>query len=536
MQAYKKRFIQDIIEKNRRQFRIPVYQRNYDWKVSNCEKLFEDIVQCYEKSKSHFIGSIVYMQYNYNSSLDDCLVIDGQQRITSTMLLLKALYDVADEMNDMKIKTRIEDYLFNRNCEESFRLKLKPIKNDDMQFNLLMNSDFERMSIESNIFINYSYFLKKINKKISEGMQLINFIEGMEKIEIVEIILNSGDDDPQLIFESINSTGVDLTQSDLIRNYLLMNTESSKEQERLYIDYWLVMEEKLGNSNLEKYFYDFLIMKTKNYIKSDNIYNTFKIYFEDNNFTKEEILSELRKFSKYYQLLLGNKTNNYSYETKNICHTYHILNHNTIFSFLLNVCRDFDEEIITEIEFNKVLKLFSNYALRRLITGVPSSSLRRFYSTLYFRIFKNNSNKNRYYDAIESYLCQIKTNDVFPTDINFKNHLLTENVYKKGALTKYLLEIIENSNNKEKVDFRDLSIEHIMPQTLNDSWKKMLGEDYEIVHEELLHTLGNLSITGYNSKYSNSAFKYKKEMMNEVSTRILNLNNEIFNNDYGTET
>lgn len=536
MDVHKLRVIRDVMTKNKRQFRIPVYQRNYDWKFENCEKLFRDIVECSQENKIHFIGTIVYLNYCNSSALDDCLIIDGQQRITTLVLLIKALRDIAIKQGNDRVKNDAEECLFNTNCEEVNRLKLKPIKKDNTQLKLLLDDRMSEINEKSNIFKNYDTFIKLINSELENGKQLSDIWEGLLNLELVEITLEKEKDNAQLIFESINSTGVDLTPSDLIRNYLLMDLRDSDEQENLYEKYWLYIEENLNSidtnkTNLEKYFYDFLIMKSKNYIKETDIYEVFKKYCKENSYSKEEVLVELKKFSKNYKLLIGGENPEYSKDVVKACEMFRILNHNTAYPFLMVVLDDYENRIINEDELKKILNFCGVYALRRLICGIPSSNLRRFYSTLYYKIFKKDENKQKYYKAIEAYICTLKTEEVFPSDNLFREHLITENLYKKPSILKYLLEKVENFNSNESLNFEDLTIEHIMPQTLSKSWRDMLGNGYNEIHEKYLHTIGNLSVTGYNSKYSNEPFEKKKELMKEYKTNVIRLNEFILNSD-----
>lgn len=534
MDVHKLRVIRDVMTKNKRQFRIPVYQRNYDWKYENCEKLFKDIIEASRNDKIHFIGTIVYLNFCNSSALDDCLIIDGQQRITTLVLLIKALRDKAIEQKNDTVKNDSEECLFNTNCSEINRLKLKPIKKDNTQLKLLLDDRIAEINKNSNIYKNYETFVKLINNELDNGNQLSDIWKGLLNLELVEITLEKDKDNAQLIFESINSTGVDLTPSDLIRNYLLMDLRDSDEQENLYEKYWLFIEENLNaidsnKTNLEKYFYDFLIMKCKTYIKETDIYELFKKYCKENAYSREKILTELKKYSKYYKLLIGGENPEYSDEIIKACEMFRILNHNTAYPFLMVVLNDYENRVINEDELKKVLNFFGIYALRRLICGIPSSNLRRFYSTLYYKIFKKEENKSKYYKSIEAYICTLKTEDVFPKDELFSEHLKTENLYKKPSILKYLLEKIENYNSNESLNFDELTIEHIMPQTLSKSWRDMLGDNYNQIHEIYLHTLGNLSVTGYNSKYSNEPFERKKELMLEYKTNVVRLNEKILN-------
>lgn len=532
MRAFQKRFFKDILCQNDRQYAIPVYQREYSWEKENCKKLFQDICKCAHDDKKHYIGSIVYASTE-SKDVDECLVIDGQQRITTVILLLKAMLDLIDNTNleEVKIKNKIKVALYNEDCDEKYKLKLKPIESDNLQLEYILMDGFDNVDAKSNISVNYEYFKKLIIEQMNINHNISYIYDGICNLELVEIILED-DDNPQLIFESINSTGLKLTKADLIRNYLMMNIRKRNEQEEYYKKYWIPLEKRVHKENLEKFFFDFLVMKDKKYISEENIYENFKEYVQLSNFTSyKEIFEELLKYGKYYQLLVCYNNTDYSKKTNQICKDIALLNHNTIYSFLLRICDDQKGMVsFSEEELQKILELFFNYALRRLIIGIPSSSLRRFYSTLYEKIFKVEDNKKEYYKAIESFLCQLRTNDKMPTNIDFKKSLEEINIYKKGAILKFLFDAIENGNQNEKVNFSNLTIEHIMPQKLNIDWKDMLGKNWEIIFDTYLNTLGNLSITGYNSKYSNEKYLKKKELMQKVNTKILILNKEIFDN------
>ena len=215
--------VKDLIEKPKRQFIIPVYQRNYDWSISNCKKLFDDIINAYKLDKKHFTGTIVYIRGYHSSRFDEDIIIDGQQRITTVLILLKALLDKAISLSDFKLESEIPEYLFNRDSNEDLKIKLKPVKSHSIPFSFLMKSQHNEMCSESNITKNYAYFIKAINNEITKGLSLSNILYGIKKLEVVEIILDvDKGDDPQTIFESINSTGLDLSIADLIRNYLLI--------------------------------------------------------------------------------------------------------------------------------------------------------------------------------------------------------------------------------------------------------------------------------------------------------------------------
>lgn len=551
MEAFNRMLYDDIIKRTDVQYTIPVYQRNYTWEKENCNKLYEDIINSVKYNKNHFLGSLVY-SITRRSDIKSCPIIDGQQRLTTIMLLLKALYDSIEDPENLT-KQRIKKNLYNELVEERYKLKLKTTDNDNDELEKILMGNSENLDYMSKIVINYRYFKEQIEKSIKvDNLTYEDIMEGISKLQIVEIVLDEFDE-PQKIFESINSTGIKLSTADLIRNFLLMGILDAGKQAEAYKNYWVTLEILIGKENIEKFFYDFLVMKDTRYIKEADVYNNFKEYYMkfnyDNQCDKEEIFKEIIKYAKYYKLLVCNDSSDYSAETNKACEMFNILKHNTIYPFLLRVCDDFsdvqnkkekesllkDEEKLVlsqrEEEFNNILNLFGNYALRRAVAEIPSSSLRRFYASLYKNVFeKNKGNLSKYYVALESYVCLVRTNDRIPSDSVFLEGLKTKNMYRKSKILRFLFELIEN-DNKEPVDLSDLTIEHIMPETLSQKWIKELGENYQEIHERYLHTLGNLSITGYNSEYSNDLYIEKKKRLkslNEVGeAKIIKLNKEI---------
>lgn len=254
MQPYRVWVFSDLIEKNKRVFKVPVYQRNYDWSNIQCEKLYQDIMKANEQDHKHFTGTIVYIVGSVSSNLNEVLIIDGQQRLTTVYILLKALYDAAKGVS-ARIGTEIEEVMFNRNCDEKYKLKLKPVKSDNEQLLLLINDEIDGMDRNSNIYKNYITFKNLIENTLSMGLEVNDILDGIKKLEMVEIVLDkSQGDEPQKIFESINSTGLELSLADLIRNYLLMDDEN---QDELYENYWSAVEKNVGYRNLGDFVINF---------------------------------------------------------------------------------------------------------------------------------------------------------------------------------------------------------------------------------------------------------------------------------------
>lgn len=558
MEANNRMLYDDIIKKTEVQYTIPVYQRNYTWEKENCDQLYDDILDAVNHQKNHFIGSLVYSMTK-KGDLKCGTIVDGQQRLTTVMLLLKAI-EVSIKDPENVIKKRIQSNLYNALCEDEYKLKLKDTEGDNNTLENVLMGNSVNLDNTSKVAINYNHFISRIKKSVTtDGYTYADLVEGIGRLEIVEIVLGENDS-PQKIFESINHTGVELSTSALIRNFLLMGILNPKKQATIYKKYWVTMEELITKDNVEKFFHNFLVAKEGRQVDDNKIYETFKHYYhnhvEDSDDGTEKIFSEILKFARYYKFLVCNNSTEYSTESNELCKIFHILQHKTIYPFLLHVCEDFDEirklhikndengEIELsdeekyrlkkrEEEFNNILKLFGNYALRRNIAHIPSSSLRRFYASLYTHIFaKNPQNYDHYYKAVEAYLCTLKTEDKMPSDHDFLDGLYYEKLYVNNKLNilHYFFDLIENSG-KEKLNLSDLSIEHIMPETLNQDWMDDLGENYEEIFEKYVHTLGNLTLTGYNSEYSNLKFSTKKkkyqEWRDEGNVKVIKLNEEL---------
>lgn len=525
----------DLMFDNKRQYQIPVYQRNYDWKKDNCLELFNDILFAYDNERSHFLGTIVQVQQEEEGGIKRFIIIDGQQRTTSIYLLLKALYD---SCNMESIKEEIESLLFNKSAakefgkEEKYKLKLKPIKSDNEQFLLLMYDKLEEMDKTSNIYINYNYFKELVSNSIKQGRDIKNIKKGLEYLEIVMISLKEPEDDPQVIFERINSTGEDLKLSDLIRNYLLM-TDSKMEE--LYENYWLPVETLVGRDKINDYFNVYIVFAISE-ANEQNAYQQFKKYAH--SLSHETILKDLKRYSKYYHVFITDDTN-YSKKINYLLAGYRYLKQSTIFPFFFSVFDDFEKRIIDEDTLCSVLKFFLNYTLRRVVCGVPSNSLRGLYKTLYKRIFNDEKKKLDYLNSIYNFMAAIpSTKDVVPNDTTFKDRLINENIYKNRNVCKYILAILENGfcSMKETVMIDSkITIEHIMPQNKdNKFWQKEIGSNFTSIYDHYVHTLGNLTLTGYNGELSDKPFIDKVKDLNNFSKFSI-LNSDIIDKEHWNE-
>ena len=515
MQPYKVWLFSDLIEKNKRVFKVPVYQRNYDWSNIQCEKLYQDIMIANKRDHKHFTGTIVYIVGLNGSTLNEVLIIDGQQRLTTVYILLKALYDAAKNVS-VRIEEEIKEVMFNRNCDEKYKIKLKPIKSDNEQLLLLIKDNIDDMDRNSNIYKNYITFKNLIKETLESGLELNDILNGIKKLEMVEIVLDkSQGDEPQKIFESINSTGLDLSLSDLIRNYLLMDDIN---QDEFYENYWSAIEKNVGYHNLGDFVINFLNSKVSKSVNSKNAYDLFKEWCEAKNLSHEDVLKELQKNSKYYGAFIGaNKY--YDKEIRDYLNAFYTIKQTTVVPFIFKIFNDYEDNKITKETLCKVLNYFLTYFVRITACEI-NKNLSKFMKSIYDRVI--DKNYDDYYEKFVKFLNNLRANDRMPTDKEFKDALIHKSLYKK-PICKYVLSVIENST-KEQIDISNLTIEHILPQKENSAiWKKEVGVDYHSVYEIYLHTLGNLTITGHNSELGTKSFNDKKEIIkNNSKANILN--------------
>ena len=527
MDAHKLWMLRDFIGTNKVLFKIPVYQRNYDWSESNCNRLLEDIYSILETGDKHFLGTIVFMAARSGGfALQEYIIIDGQQRLTTLMLLLKALSVVAQSVGDECYHEIEEQYLHNKYCDEEFKVKLKPIKSDNNQFLMLLNGKLDEMDEETHIYRNFMLCKECFEKWSQHGICPSQVLDALTKLEIVEIVLTKGEDDPQVIFESINSTGLELSNADLIRNYLLMNADN---QEKLYEDYWMCIEKTLRNkmdySNLDAFFMHYIVYKTNKPVNSRQLYNSFVKLFKHSGCTQEEILKELKYYAEIFGAFVYG-SERYSNKINRLLKSLRILNQTTCYPFLLHVFDDYHHNVIDEDTVEKILQFILAYLLRRLVCGVPSNTLRGLFTYLYNRIFKVAVNKKKYYESLNKFLFTVSSKDAMPSITEFERALQHTNLYGNNALCRFLLLDIENGDGKEILQAENLTIEHIMPQKLSADWNYISPDE----HEEYLHTLGNLSVTGYNSEMSNKSFKEKQEIIKENSKAVI-LNSDVLDKD-----
>lgn len=514
----------EFLGSSKRTFNIPVYQRNYDWKKENCKRLFDDLIKIIKLNKEgHFLGTIVYVDGDKSANFREFVVIDGQQRLTSTMLLLKVLYEcIEDEYIRQDI---LEDYLINKRAPERLRLKLKPIKSDFDVYNRIIN-DEDLEEEHSNLYNNYKYFHELI--ELSE-ISPKEIFKAVQKLEIVYIQLDSEKENPQLIFESLNSTGLDLSQADLIRNFLLMG-EPYERQDYLYKQYWIKIEMLLPSTIISDFIRSYITLKNQYIPNKDKVYEEFKLYVETLGiYDVKDILIEILSFAKFYSYFVycnckNNKINDRLEQLQRLKST-------TAYPFILSIFEEcYSKFNIDEDEVVKCLDVIISYVFRRIICDIPKNALNKIFASLHKDVLKIEEELSLH-EKVFVALLNKKGKAIFPRDENFKEKFVTKDVYNFKQ-NKYLLEKLECKNSKERIDFNDVTIEHIMPQALTPKWQVDLGKRYKDIHTKYLHRVGNLTLSGYNGELSNKSYSEKKRILEESN---IYLNRELIKYEYWNE-
>lgn len=508
------------------QFVVPVYQRMYSWDIQHCEKLWEDILRvgANDNVAMHFIGSIMYIGDKHSqTAINQLSVIDGQQRLTTLTLLLIALSNAIgenDEILEKFSKTKIRNrYLINPDEREQKRYKLILSQTDKDTLISLIDDKPQPQEISIKILENFEFFKQKLK---NEDLEIV--CKGINKLSIIDISLDREKDEAQLIFESMNSTGKDLTQTDLMRNYILMDLPPQK-QSNLYEKHWREMECGFGQQYYgEKFDFfvrDYLTIKNNGKVPNlKKIYDSFKQYHQDNNLAVENLLIELQKYAKYYcNMALKQESDK---ELLSAFDELSKLEADVVYPFLLRLYDDYAEKKLGKNDFLHIVKLTGSFIFRRAVCGIPTNGLNKIFAT-----FGNFINPQKYVESVLARFCLV----AFPSDESFRENLISKELYNKFKRTNYLLSKLENFGRKEKVDINEYTIEHIMPQNIDSSvaWQKELGQDYVEIHEKYLHCLGNLTLTGYNSEYSNKSFREKRDMKGGFKQSPLKLNEGLGN-------
>lgn len=512
-----------------KRFVIPVYQRNYDWKTENCKQLYDDLIKVIRRGrKSHFFGSIVSV--HNDGEFNEYLVIDGQQRLTTISLLLLAMYNLmkngvlTPEKGNLAEKI-YKTYLIDEWQDDDTRIKLKPVKNDRNAFGKLFDEESEHIP-DSNLTINYNYFYSRIQK---EEITIDELYEAVTKLEIINITLNQ-DDNPQLIFESLNSTGVALSEGDKIRNFILMGLPT-KQQNDFYEKYWNKIE-ICTDYDVSMFVRDYLSVKQQLIPSMSKVYFTFKAFVEENGTEIEPLLQELLNYAKWYEILLKGNTAD---KGLNACiYRLNRLETTVTRPFFLEVLRLQAAGKLSLAEVKEIFLYTENYLFRRTICDLPTNALNKIFLMLHREIIRYDGTDNSYLEKFKYALNAKSDRGRFPDDGEFVEAFSARPVYQMNSKNKiYILERFENygtvevQNVYKQYDDGVYSIEHIMPQHLTPAWVKELGEDYEEIHDTWLHRMANLTLTGYNSKYSNSAFVEKRDMKNGFIDSHLYMNSWI---------
>lgn len=504
-----------------KQFIIPIFQRTYSWEITHCEQLWKDILRVGGSSElhSHFIGSAVYIPENDTSAaISRWLVIDGQQRITTLTLLLLALKRrlQSEDLETPVSAAEIEDYfLINRYGKGEQRYKLRLTQSDKDTLMALLDGKTPGEVPSHRLIENFKFFEREM---ADADLSLV--YAGISKLMIVDVRLQQGIDNPQMIFESMNSTGKALTQADLIRNYVLMGLPHEL-QTRLYQDYWHPMERLFGaehySSHFDEFMRFFLVIHTRNHrIRKHDVYHEFKAYAHNQD--DETLLASLLEFADYYcRIALGGEADP---QLSTAFHDIRELRADVCYPMLMEVYHDFQHQRLDKDAFIEILRLVESYVFRRAICDIPTNSQRQTFAS-----FCRKLDKSCYLESVKANFLMLPSYRRFPSDDEFRRQFKLRDLYNFNRRS-YWLRRFENFGRKERVFVQDYTIEHIMPQNskLNDAWKQSLGSEWARIHEQYLHTLGNLTLTGYNAEYSDRPFAQKRDMQGGFGQSPLKLN------------
>ena len=492
-------------------FSIPVYQRDYNWQEKQCQRLFKDILQTgkNEKVSSYFLGSIVYIHDGiYGVGEKEFHVIDGQQRMTTLTLLFLAIYFKLKGTILAKDADKIyNQYVVNPYSEKEIKLKLLPPEENLYILNKISHNKFNELEVfqDRNMLKNYLFFEKELENLSFDDMKHLS--NGIEKLIYIDIALEKGKDDPQKIFESLNSTGLDLSQGDLIRNYILMDLERG-EQNRIYKEIWIPIENNCKVSDgseitsyVSDFIRDYLTLKTEKISSKPKVFETFKVYYEKEN---DEKLEDMKKYSEAYSYIIKpilEKDKDIQRELDYL----KSLDKTVINTFLIGVLKDYKDNILEKDELLNILILLQSYLWRRYITEKPTNALNKIFQGMYGKI----SRSGNYYENLVDVLMA----EDFPTDEELESALKLKNVYKDKEKLNYVFKKLENYNHNELIDFENekITIEHIFPQKPNKAWKENYSDNELEQMISFKDTISNLTLTGSNSNLSNKAFHEKRD-------------------------
>lgn len=493
----------DFLGNGKTIFEIPVFQRNYEWDKDQCEQLFKDLTAAARTNTDHFIGAIVYVTETGNKMSHIFRIIDGQQRLTSLTLLLKALSD-ADEQDRDEIE---EEYLTNKYLDDNNHLKLKPVEHDYEAFEAVMNNMTDDFNGASKAINNYKLFRKLIQDSDISSAELY---EAMNHFNMVYIELSSdpNEENPQVIFESLNSTGVSLSSSDLVRNFLLMKLDSQQQTE-LYKRYWIKIERMFATKTFTEFIRHYLVVKTHVSVKRNGVYSSYKDYFTAEGLNSADALADLFKFANYYNQILNHKSDDDDFNK--ILEHINIMDSKVVFPYLMLLMDLMDAGETTQDEVNKLAHILEGYLFRLKACRIPTNGLNRIVVGL-CDLSKEDGNLRL------RLLRLLKAN--FPDDRKLSDSLLKVDLYhQRNHLAKLSLVILEEHQTKETINFDNAQVEHIMPQRLNAEWRLQVA-NADKVKEQYGGTLGNLTLTKYNQEMSNKPYSEKKEFYKDSNVSL----------------
>ena len=510
------------------QFVIPIYQRTYSWTEPECQQLWDDILRTGQNDdiSAHFVGSIVYIEKGvyHITSQSPLLVIDGQQRLTTVSIILEALsrhLGDTEPLDGFSAKKLRNYYLLNPLEDDELRYKLLLTQTDKQS--LLALVDQKPWPAEHSLRLkeNFKFFEDNVRKL---GDDLIPLCKGLAKLMIVDISLNRDQDNPQLIFESMNSTGRELSQADLIRNFVLMGLEP-KHQTQLYNDHWRPMEVAFGQEtygiHFDRFMRHYLTVKTGEIPNVNKVYEAFKSHAGNSEIAMEGVdalVADIHTFAGHYcAMALGQESNS---KLASAFHDLRELKVDVAYPLLLELYHDYEGDILPPEHFEHAVRLIENYVFRRAVCAIPTNSLNKTFAT-----FRRTLKKDRYIESIQANFLLLPSYRRFPSDEEFRRELKVRDLYNFRSRS-YWLRRLENHERKERVSVDEYTIEHIMPQNenLSHQWQVDLGSEWQRLQEEWLHTLGNLTLTGYNSEYSDRPFVEKRDMKGGFKESPLRVN------------
>jgi uncharacterized protein with ParB-like and HNH nuclease domain/predicted transport protein len=507
------------------QFVIPIYQRTYNWTERECRQLWEDIIRTGELKEvsAHFVGSIVYVEKGLYSvsSQSPLLVIDGQQRLTTMTLLIEALARAvgdSEPVDGFSAKKLRNYYLLNPEESGERHYKLVLSQTDRESLIAILNGQPQPKEVSLRVQANFELFEQWI---ANEKNNLEAVCEGIAKLVIVDISLDRDQDNPQLIFESLNSTGRELSQADLIRNFILMGLDPEL-QTKLYERYWRPMELDFGQeayaTQFDAFMRHYLTVKTGDIPNVREVYEAFKSFARSDRVTSTEALvADIREYSRYYcAFALGAETNP---ELKSAFEDIRGLKVDVSYPFLLELYRDYESGVLAKENFPEIARLIESYVFRRSICAIPTNSHNKTFATVAKSI-----QKERYLESVQAHFLALPSYRRFPRDEEFIRELQVRDLYNFPR-RMYFLRRLENEGRKEPVPVEEFTIEHIRQnENLSVQWRADLGPEWSRIQQTYLHTLGNLTLTGYNSEYSDRSFAEKRDMQGGFAKSPLHLN------------